>query len=171
MSVLVTGFGAFPGVADNPTAAIARAVDGQRIGDVPVVGRVLPVSFVRGPDAAIELAREVGAQLVVGLGVAVRRSSVCVERRGVRVDNANVPDVDGAHACMLSGPTEVAASLDVVRLADALGAQISDDAGTYVCNAWLYRVSQALDVPVGFVHVPPHGIGSSELLVGIAALL
>ncbi len=169
MSVLVTGFGSFPGVASNPTEALARAVDGARVHGVPVVGRVLPVSFRRGPDEAIAWARAVDARLVVGLGVAVSRAEVCVERVGVRVLEGR-PDADGETACLLDGPERVVATLDTARLAAALGATLSDDAGRYVCNAWLYRVTAALPVPVGFVHVPPAGLAPARLLAGLEAL-
>lgn len=168
--VLVTGFSSFPGVDDNPTAHVARAVDGQRTAHVEVVGRVLPVAWERGPQAAIDAAREVEAQWVVGLGVAVTRSVVCVERRAVCVGNGS-PDVDGACDAGLEGPEVVAATLDCARLAEALGAELSDDAGTYVCNAWLYRVTRALDVPVGFVHVPAEGIDVERLLRGLDSLV
>ena len=167
--ILVTGFGPFPGVDDNPTAALARAVDGQHLGEVEVVGRVLPVSFARGPDLAISVAREVGAELVVGLGVAVKRSQVEVETVAVCAWSES-PDVDGVCDAALSGPNEVRATLDTMRLADALGAGLSSDAGRYVCNAWLYRVTSALDVPVGFVHVPSEGMPVETLLRGLASL-
>ena len=168
--VLVTGFGPFPGVPTNPTDALVREVDGAVVSGVPVVGRVLPTSFVRGPDGAIAAARELGARLVVGLGVAVSRTAVCVERVGVWVGEGRA-DVDGSVATCLEGPETVLASLDVHRLASALGAELSDDAGRYVCNAWLYRVTRSLDVPVGFVHIPPSGITGARLLDGIRALL
>ena len=168
--VLVTGFGSFPGVPDNPTAHLARAVHGLVVGDCRIEGHVLPVSFARGPQAAIELAQRHQVRLVVGLGVAVARNQVCVERVGVRVQHDRV-DVDGATACGLVGPDRVAATLDTERLAQALGAELSDDAGRYVCNAWLYRVAQTLPVPVGFVHVPPAGLAPQRLLDGIRALL
>ena len=170
MKVLVTGFGAFPGVPENPTAALARAVDGARVGPATVIGRVLPVSYARGPDAAIAAARDERVSLVIGLGVATQRPGVCVERRGLRVAEGR-PDVDGATACGLEGPDEVPSTVDVERLARALGATVSDDAGGYVCNAWLYRVAHALQVPVAFVHVPAAGLPAERLLAAVADLL
>jgi pyroglutamyl-peptidase len=170
MTVLVTGFGAFPGVERNPTEALARQVDGAYIDGVPVAGRVLPVSYRRGPQLAIELAREMGARLVVGLGVAVGRARVeveCVGRRG----NGGKPDVDGEVDAGLRGAERVPATLDTACLADALGAGLSRNAGLYVCNAWLYQVAGALDVPVGFVHIPPTGLPPERLLRGLRALL
>lgn len=170
MKVLVTGFGPFPGVDDNPTAALARAVDGVRLGDAELVGRVLPVAWRRGPEEAIRLARELDAGLVLGLGVAANRDRVCVEVVGVRVDSGR-PDVDGATEPGLDGPDRVRSTIEVGRLAAALGAVLSDDAGGYVCNAWLYRVASALTVPVGFVHVPAAGLPPDLLLDGLRALL
>jgi pyroglutamyl-peptidase len=170
VKVLVTGFGSFPGVPENPTARLARAVDGARIGEATVIGRVLPVSYARGPALAIELAREHGVALVVGTGVAVTRPGVTVETVGRRVLEGAC-DVDGASLCGLSDDELVAATLDVRRLAAALGATLSDDAGRYVCNAWLHRVASELAVPVGFVHVPAEGIDAERLLDGISALI
>ncbi|MEZ4235697.1 MAG: hypothetical protein R3F59_05945 [Myxococcota bacterium] len=168
--VLVTGFGPFPGTPRNPTARTARAVDGALVLGHRVRGLVLPVSFQRGPDAAIEAARTLSARLVVGLGVANARTAVCVERVGVRVP-AGSADVDGRTDSLLDGPDEVRATLDTACLATALGATLSDDAGRYVCNAWLYRVAHALEVPVGFVHVPAAGIEPRRVLEGVTALL
>jgi hypothetical protein len=65
----------------------------------------------------------------------------------------------------------VDATIDVHRLALALGANVSDDAGRYVCNAWLYRVARGFPAPVGFVHVPPSGLDPAILLAGLRALL
>lgn len=170
MTVLVTGFGAFPGVPVNPTASLAQAVDGRVVGGRVVRGLVLPVSYARGPALTVSTARELGAQLVVGLGVAVGRLRPDVERIGRRCLGGS-PDVDGRSDAGLLGPDEVRATLDVQCLADALDAGLSDDAGTYVCNAWLYQVTAQLDVPVGFVHVPADGMAPERLLRGLEALL
>lgn len=165
----MTGFGPFPGVPTNPTAQLARQVDGRSVCGVQVVGRVLEVSWQAGPDAAIAAAREVGAERVVGLGVAMNRAGVEVETVAFCASNG-APDVHGLCDAGLSGPAEVRATLDTERLAAALDATLSRDAGRYVCNAWLYRVTSALDVPVGFVHVPASGMTAERLLRGLASL-
>ncbi|MCA9488789.1 MAG: hypothetical protein KC621_02680 [Myxococcales bacterium] len=170
MRVLVTGFGPFPGVPDNPSGRLARSVDGARIGDAIVTGIELPVHWDRGPDGALHAARELDAALVVGLGVAMGRAGVQVERRAVRVEVGR-PDARGEVAARLEGPQEVRATLDTTRLASALGARVSDDAGRYVCNAWLYRVTSGLRVPVGFVHIPAEGLARHRLLGGLRALI
>ncbi|MCB9683688.1 MAG: hypothetical protein H6735_01445 [Alphaproteobacteria bacterium] len=170
MRVLVTGFGPFPGVPDNPSGRLARSVDGARLGGALVTGIELPVHWTEGPEGAVRVARELDAALVVGLGVAVGRAGVHVERRAVRVEVGR-PDARGDVVARLSGPPEVRATLDTRRLAHALGARLSDDAGRYVCNAWLYRVASALEVPVGFVHLPAEGLARHRLLSGLRAML
>ncbi len=170
MTVYVTGFGAFPGVPINPTEALALALNGRQIGDADIVGEVLPVSYRRGPDQAIARARELDAKLVIGLGVATKRSRVCVERQAVCVEEGK-PDIDDQTITGLVGPATVAATAAVSTLAAALGAQVSHNAGRYVCNAWLYRVSQALDVPVAFVHVPATGLSAELLLSALSRIV
>ena len=168
--MLVTGFGAFPGVVHNPTEALARAIDGAVVDGMSVWGRVLPVSYRRGPALAIELAKELNATLVVGLGVATGRSRVEVECLAHRGDNG-LPDVDGIRDAGLVGEAVQQATLDTACLAAALDAGLSHSAGRYVCNAWLYQVAGALEVPVGFIHIPPTGMAPDRLLGGVRALL
>ncbi|MFT4622336.1 MAG: pyroglutamyl-peptidase [Myxococcota bacterium] len=167
--VLVTGFGSFPGVTDNPTAALARAVDGAVVAGRSVRGVVLPVHYGAAPERTIALARALGAELVLGTGVAVRRTRVTVEQQGRRT--VGRPDAAGHVPDGLFGPSLVPATIDVAALCAALDADPSEDAGTYVCNAWLHGVAHALAVPVGFVHVPPEGLEPERLLAGIARLL
>ena len=53
-------------------------------------------------------------------------------------------------------------------LAAALGVTISDDAGAYVCNAWLYGVLGGTTLPAAFLHLPDQGMDPDALLRGIA---
>lgn len=169
--ILVTGFGAFLNVSDNPSARLARQVHGCFVADSIVVGQVLPVTYRGGPGQAVRLARALDARLVVGLGVARSRDGVEVERVGTRACQGT-PDVEGLSCTDLGpGPDRVEATLDVERLASALGARVSENAGGYVCNAWAWRVPLELDVPAAFVHIPPEGLAADRLIQGLADLL
>jgi pyrrolidone-carboxylate peptidase len=128
------------------------------------------VSYRRGPQQAIRLARELEVVLVVGFGVAKGRPTVCVERRGVRVEQGSA-DVDGEVLTGMDGPEEITATADTELLLEALQAQPSDDAGRYVCNAWLYEVTRALSVPVAFVHVPEQGLPPERALQALGRLV
>jgi len=169
--VLVTGFGAFRDIERNPTAELARTVNGTVVEGAMVVGHVLPVTYAEGPDRAVRLARALDAQLVLGFGVASTRDRVMVERVGVRFCGSS-PDTAGQTPSELGpGPDRVAATVDPQHLAELLGATCSEDAGGYVCNAWAWTVPQHLDVPAAFVHVPPAGVDPQRVLQAIGALI
>lgn len=169
--ILLTGFGPFLDVRDNPSGRLVEALNGERVDGVPVVGEVIPVTYARGPSMAIERARRLDARLVVGFGVASNRRGVWVEAAGRRRCGGS-RDTDGVILEDLGdGPERVAATVDVQRLAEALGAEISDDAGGYVCNAWAWTVPQALAVPAVFVHLPPEGIPVERVRGALRRLL
>lgn len=174
--VLVTGFGPFLSVVDNPAARLAMQVHDPG-GRPPVHGLVIPVSYQRGPDLAIAVALRLGVSLVIGLGVATSRQRATVERCASLCIDPQLADVDEVRRDRVDddsgAPAWVEASLAVDRLAEAMGVDVSEDAGGYVCNAWLYRVSRALEgrAEVGFVHLPPQGLSPEELRQGIAAVL
>ena len=169
--VLLTGFGPFLDVRDNPSARLVRRLHGRRVAGETLIGRVLPVSFERAPEETLAVARGLGARLVLGFGVARGRGGVEVERLG-RPGVGDAPDIDGCCPTSLGAPGHpVSATVDVEALAAGLGAVLSEDAGRYVCNAWLYRVTHALEVPVGFVHLPPSGIAPEQVAGALARLL
>ncbi len=172
--VLVTGFGPFLGVTDNPSARLALALDDPH-GDPRIIGRVIPVSYASGPRTSVEWALDEGADLVLGIGVAMQRTAPFVERVGRRVLDPAILDADGQARSVVApqGEAERASTLDVERLASLLGCGVSDDAGAYVCNAWLYEVVGHLGdrCPVGFLHLPPQGMDPALLREAIHGLL
>ncbi|TNE84258.1 MAG: hypothetical protein EP330_30090 [Deltaproteobacteria bacterium] len=165
---MITGFGPFLSVADNPSARLVRALDGVRAGPWRVVGRVLEVSYAGGPAEALRQAELVGAALIVGFGVS-RTGGLRVERTG-RARLGTTPDVRGERPARLEGPDEVRATADAAALATALACRVSDDAGAYVCNAWLHQVAWRSAVPAVFVHIPPEGVSPQRVRDALAAL-
>jgi pyroglutamyl-peptidase len=173
VKILVVGFGPFAGVAENPAAALARAVDGLRAPSLEVVGRELPVSYARAPDLTRRWARDVAAEFVLGIGVASRRELPLVERIGRRRADDARPDVDGVRLAELSpagpdAPDELACPA-AAAVARALQVGLSDDAGSYVCNAWLYQALRS-GVPASFLHVPAAGFPKERLAAGLREL-
>lgn len=166
--VLVMGFGPFLDVADNPAAALARALDGRTMDGVRVVGRVMPVSYRRSAAETLAAAAELGCDRVLGVGVARGRPAAMVERLGHFGDGGRDPDVDGDHGDpRLDGAPVVVGEAEA--LAAALGVGVSDDAGRYVCNGWIRRVVPVVGRPAAFLHVPGHGFDPERLLRGLVA--
>jgi len=151
--VLVTGFEPFGENDVNPSALVAEELDGV----------ILPVSYER---AAGELRRAIAARnpdLVVCFGLAADRTSITVERYGHNLDEASTTDNDGAAGSGSpidpAGPLALASTLPVDEIVAALRAEeipadVSRDAGGYLCNHVLYALLRS-GSQGGFVHLPP----------------
>ena len=165
--LLVTGFGAFERVDENPSGALARALDAED----GVVGVELPVTF-RGSaeawDAALA-ALPARPRALLSLGVHPGSSFRLEERAGPAL-STDRPDTAGETGAALSGAMgggdgDLVTSLDLDALADALRAggwegevERSVDAGQYVCERIYRHVlvrGAELGVPGLFLHVPP----------------
>jgi len=164
-AILVTGFEPFAGFGRNPSAEIATALDGTAIDGCPVVGRVLPVTL-DGLDAALERALSgIDPRAVVALGLAAGAPAICLERVAVNLADFTMPDNAGLRARERkldpAGPDARVSRLPLRAIREALlargiPARLSNSAGTYLCNAAMYRLLGRLpqDVPAGFIHLP-----------------
>jgi pyroglutamyl-peptidase len=171
---LVTGFEPFGGFADNPSATVAQALDGATLGGFSIVGRVLPV-VLEGQRARVEaLLDEMAPSLVIALGLAGDAEAIRLERQAAnRIDFA-IPDNGGARPqtglLVPDAPPALSTTLAVTHIAAALadsgiGTRLSDDAGTYLCNATLFYFLDAIrrrgrSLPCGFIHLPPSALVS-----------
>lgn len=167
--ILLTGFGAFRDVDDNPSARLVRALHGTAIAGHRVEARVLDVRWGDAVRATLDAVAELQPALVLGFGVATNRDRVEVERWGHGAKEG--ADVDGREGDGGDRDDVVEATVDVDRLATCLGAGVSEDAGAYLCNAWAHDVVGALDVPAAFVHVPPGGAEPADVARALAAYL
>lgn len=165
ISTLVTGFGAFPGVEANPTAAIVARLRAEA--PARLHAAVLPVSWARGPQAlarAIDDATEAHGppRLLLHLGVAASADRLRIESNAAAQARQSV-DVDGLHAVLLppAGTVTFDPRALVERLCDAgLPASVSDDAGAYLCNAIFghgLRWAGDRGAIAAFLHVPMPG--------------
>jgi len=174
-TVLVTGFGPFPGMTHNPTLDLVRALHGREVNGVRFVATELPVSYRRGPEVALASIQAHRADAVLGFGVSKGLTRPQVETCGRWVPEGRV-DIEGQTATLLDGDLAdaelcVPATWPAGPLAAALGVSTSDDAGTYVCNAWLYQVASKAKVPAGFVHVPESGADPDAVAEAVAKAL
>ncbi|MDR7040254.1 pyroglutamyl-peptidase [Methylobacterium sp. BE186] len=164
-TLLVTGFGPFPGVPRNPSAALAR-----RLGKAPrlrlALGGAPSVLVLR---TAYDAIREVLApalaekpQAVLMFGVASRARALRVEIRARNRASPLFPDASGHRAGRLAldpaGPPErtspaAHAAVAILRR-HGIPVAASRDAGRYLCNASYFR-ALAEPCPVLFVHIPP----------------
>ncbi len=176
-AILVTGFEPYGGFGLNPSALIAERLDGAAIGDHRVIGRTLPVSLADLDGALDRVLADVDPVLVVALGLASDEPVVRLERFAVNLADFAIPDNDGARvagrALAPEGPAALAARLPLPAIRDALlargiPARLSNSAGTYLCNAAMYRLLARLPdaVPCGFIHLPHLPAEAARLMTG-----
>ena len=167
MKVLVTGFDPFGGERSNASLEAVRRLP-ARIGALEIATAVLPTSYRRslpGLEAAIARA---GPQIILCVGQAGDRAALCVERVAVNIQDARIPDNDGAQPTdapvVPGGPAAYLATLPVraavaALRAEELPAQLSMSAGTFVCNHVFYGLmhlaaTRGHAFRGGFLHVP-----------------
>src|SRR5262249_41237865 len=145
--ILVTGFEPFGSHPVNPSADLAKAVGGRRVGGCRVESAVLPVHHVESAAGARALLAGLAPAAVLHLGLAQGRARVGVERVARNVMASRTPDNAGFRAdgepCVPGGPAGYFATLPLTAILAALTAEgvpayISDTAGTYLCNQTLY---------------------------------
>ncbi len=165
--LLLTGFEPFGGDAINPSWEVARALDGEVIDGACVVAVQLPCVFGKSLDvlaAALDTHRP---RTVLCLGLAANRSVLSVERVGINVDDARIADNAGAQPidqpAVHGAPAAYFATLPIKAIVAALvreglPAEVSQTAGTFVCNHVLFGLMHQLrrrrGVRGGFMHVP-----------------
>lgn len=165
-TVLLTGFAPFDGETVNPSWQAARMLHGRRVSGHRIVARRLSVEFhtaLRELRAAI---REIRPSLVLCVGQAGGRPAISLERVAINVDDARIPDNAGAQPIdreiVAGGPAAYFTRLPIKAMLAALNqagipAEVSQTAGTYVCNHVFYGLMHALRnrrIPGGFVHIP-----------------
>lgn len=167
-TILVTGFEPFGGHAVNPSADLAKALDGRAFGTATVSAAVLPVLHREAAVRAAALVDELRPDAVLHFGLAGGRARVALERVAVNVMDFDMPDNAGyqarGEACEPGGPAAYLATLPLGPMLDALLGQgipayLSNTAGTYLCNRTMYATlhlaaTRGLAARVGFVHLP-----------------
>jgi pyroglutamyl-peptidase len=174
--ILVTGFEPFAGEPVNPSALLVQALHGTRLAGAVVHAHVLPCVFGDALAALHVALAELRPVLVLALGQAGGRSALSVERVAINVDDARIADNAGAQPLdrpvVASGPAAYFSTLPIKAMVAAvrtagLPAEVSQTAGTFVCNHVFYGLMHALADGVpglprtalaatrgGFMHVP-----------------
>ena len=143
--ILITAFEPFGGSTVNTSAAVLEKLP-EEIG-----------------GAGVEKALTCKADCIFLLGEAGGRTAVTPERRGRNERNARIPDNEGnkpeGKKILADGPEEYLTVFPVDAIteemkAEGYGIEVSEDAGTYVCNDTFYLAGVKSTVPVQFIHVP-----------------
>ncbi|MBT2595262.1 pyroglutamyl-peptidase I [Arthrobacter sp. ISL-72] len=203
--ILLTGFEPFGGETINPSWVAAEAASATLRADGHAAAAVeLPCVFGQSVVVLREALQHHKPELVICVGQAGGRPRISLERVAINCDDARIPDnagnrpvdeevIPGGPAAYFSS-LPVKASLAALRSA-GIPAEVSQSAGTYVCNHVFYALmhaintaqeqsgsansdSEAIATPAtrgGFIHVPyetqqvPKGSGTPSLPAAVMA--
>jgi pyroglutamyl-peptidase len=168
--ILLTGFDAFGGESLNPSWLAVKALHGRQVLGHAVVAAQLPTVFDESLIALDALLEKHQPALVICVGQAGGRSALSLERVAINVNDARIADNAAAQPIdtpvVPGGPAAYFTTLPIKAMLAALrqegiGAEVSQTAGTFVCNHVFYGLMHALatnrtlrHTRGGFVHVP-----------------
>ena len=184
MKVLVTGFDPFGGDTINPAFEAVKRLPASVAGaEVEVLE--IPTVFRKSIDAIMRRVEERGADRILMVGQAGGRFEMTVERVGINVDDARIPDNEGNQPVdepiSPDGPAARFATIPIKSVVERIRkrgvpAKVSNTAGTFVCNHVLYGVldeiaKRGLPAKAGFIHVPylPEQVVAKDSLPSMSA--
>jgi pyroglutamyl-peptidase len=169
LTVLVTGFGPFPGARLNPTGPLVTKLTRRRrpaLANVRLIGHVFRTSYAAVDAELPELIARHRPDALLMFGLAARTPYVRIETRARNRRSLLFADAAGqlpaaatiraGAAGTLPGRAPFAPLLSAARAA-RVPVQLSGDAGRYLCNYVYRRALELAPMPprmVVFVHVP-----------------
>ena len=166
MKLLLTAFDPFGGAAVNPALEAVKLM-----GDIPgveIVKLEVPTVFGASIAAVTAAIEETLPDAVLCVGQAGGRTGLTPERIAINIDDARIADNAGNQPIdrpiLPDGPAAYFSTLPVKAMTAAiraagLPAELSNTAGTFVCNHLMYGVLHHLathypEIRAGFLHVP-----------------
>lgn len=170
-TVLLTGYGPFGNTPVNPAEQVARALDGERVGEAEIASRIVPNNFFEAIDVVTSAIEETAPTLVVMMGEFGGRSMITVERVALNYNDSTrygLTDNRGrslqGEPTVPGGPTAIYATAPIRAMVQAMRragipADISDTPGTFGCNHLMYGVlyyleNKGLNAAAAWIHLP-----------------
>jgi pyroglutamyl-peptidase len=169
VTVLITGFGRFPGAPFNPSGPLAHAVGKRQrpaFADIKRVVHIFETSYAAVDRDVPKLIAQHKPDIVLMFGLAARTPHVRIETRARNARSTLFPDVTGyrpdAREIAPGRPASFGHSPFVRLLAASrnsrLRSKLSRDAGRYLCNYIYWRAletaSRSGTPLVQFIHIP-----------------
>lgn len=163
--LLITGFEAFPGVAENPTMRLIQSLPDSRHETLRRSRTlVLPTRYGHAPDSLV-IALDPAPRVLIMTGYSRKATTPVIE---TRASNRCAPDLVDAGGDLPAGNRDGTEHLEGTCDSQALGrrlaeagirAELSDDAGSYVCNHLYYNALRMVKVRqmqtrALFLHLP-----------------
>lgn len=167
MKILVTGFDPFGGEKVNPAYEAVKLLP-ESIKGAEIISIEVPTVFGRASDEVEKAIEKYGPDIVVCIGQAGGRSCISIERIGINLREASIPDNDGNQPIdekiKEDGQNAYFATIPIKAMVDnvrknGIPSHLSYTAGSYVCNDLMYSLLYILEkkyphIKGGFIHVP-----------------
>lgn len=184
--VLITGFGPFGGATINPALEAVKKLDGVQLKGGEIVTCEIPVTRFEAIEAVIAAIEIHKPNFVITVGQATGRNSISPERVAINIDDFRIADNAGNQPIdepiEEDGPDAYFTTLPIKAITRALQekgipCQVSNSAGTFVCNHVFYGVQHFLrdtDIGHGFIHIPllpEQAISTSQPSMSLACIV
>ena len=157
----------FGGERTNPSWEIVKALP-KNIAGYRVETLRVPTEFGKAIDVTVKAINAHQPEIVLCFGQSGGRSRMSVERVAINVNDARIADNAGRQlideAVRADGPAAYFCTVPIKAMVAAMikagvPAEISNTAGTFVCNHLIYGVldhiaQHRLTTRAGFIHVP-----------------
>ncbi|WP_144509694.1 pyroglutamyl-peptidase I [Bacillus sp. FJAT-22090] len=165
--LLLTGFEPFLHYKVNPTMKIVEELDGMVIGGFQIIGKVLTVDFKSSGQQLLRLLEETQPDVHISLGLAGGRYKITPERIAINIKDGDADNEGNKPEDELIQETGDAGYLSTLPIRkmvnklieNGLPAEISNSAGTYLCNNVMYEGLHFVKTTnskmlSGFIHIP-----------------
>jgi pyroglutamyl-peptidase len=163
--LLITGFDPFGGETINPAWEAVKLLP-EQIGNFRIHKLQIPTVFGLAAETVLKTAETIHPDVILCVGQAGGRAAVTPERVAINLRDARISDNQGNQPTeapiVPDGPAAYFSTVPVSSMAQSirdagLPGQVSNTAGTFVCNDTLYSLLHhyaGTPVRVGFIHVP-----------------
>lgn len=167
MKILVTGFDPFGGESINPAIESVKRLP-DMIDGATIIKLEIPTVCHVSLEVIEEAIKKHDPDVILSIGQAGGRNEITVERIGINLDDCRIPDNAGKQIIdepvYADGPDAYFVNLPIKAMVKAMRdagipADISNTAGTFVCNHVTYGVRYMIEHTYpkkrsGFLHIP-----------------
>ena len=167
MKILVTGFDPFGGEKINPAIEAVKRLPNEIAGN-KIIKLEVPTIFYQSADVVKKAIEKENPEMVINVGQAGGRGAITPERIAINFQSGSTPDNSGKGSkegkIQVDGLDGYFTQLPIKKMVTdirhaGIPAQISNSAGTYVCNHLFYEIQYLIhhdypDLKGGFIHIP-----------------
>lgn len=167
-TILITGFEPFGGETVNPALEAVKQLSSYVMDGVRIITCAVPVVRYESIETVVRAIEAQHVDAVITVGQAAGRTAVTPERVAINVDDYRIMDNKGNQVIddpvVKGGPDAYFSTLPIKAMVKAMRAggvpaEVSNSAGTFICNHLFYGLAHYLAehnsaVKHGFIHIP-----------------